>query len=1589
MPAASLASLLRKLRPAARPPRRARGFRLLLEQLEDRLTPSTLIPVTNHRDLVFDAGRAQLDITTSGGQVQRWAAGGPLLSPINVGNSLYGADITPDGTSLYATEGQTNNGQGTVHKVNLNTGAVTNLTYALSSLESGSYSIAVGGNGKALFDGSFAGSGWVPLRQIDLSTDALSTRTDDPGSGGGGQVRQNTVIRRGPDPGRSLFLLTEANISNGPAFTYNAPANSFAQTASYTNMFLDNRLTAVNRNGTLIAVEMYNGAVSVLDANLHVVKNLPAIDGGVVFDPNQDVLYGASSSGGVLFVYDTNTWAVKFPPIPIGLLPGEAIGPASQYGNGVMAVSSNSQYVYLATTQGVREILLPPPTGTPYGLLPVQGFPTYVEQGVPGTITIAVKDPAGNITPGYRGTVHFTSSDAAASLPADYTFTTGAGGDNGVHTFTVTLKTAGSQSITAQGTGLGPPAVQGNITVHAALAAPVVPVTDHEDLVYDPTRNYLYITTGHGTVERYDVAHQTLLAPVQAGASLLAGTQAPFQAGAPLLGADITPDGKSLYVADGQRGATQGSFHAVNLSTGAVTDLNYNLTSASWTVRLDAHGTGVADEQFEGSGWVPLYEVDTTANTLTPITNDPGSGGGGQVRQNTMIYRSADRSYVFFTESNISSGPIFAFDFTAGWSKAVNTNAFLDNAPAGVNRNGTLIALQIGGNTLILDKTLNVNSPVKTLTGVTGALEFDPASDLLYVANGSTITAYNTNSWAVQFTLPVGESVGTYSAFGNGTMAVSADDRYLFVATASGVRVLPLPVSNQLVVSGFPNPTTAGASGSVTVTAEDSAGHVLTGYTGTVHFSSSDGQAVLPADYTFVAGDNGSHTFTNGVTLKTAGTQSISATDTANPALTGGETNITVSPAAAASLTLSGLPASVRAGTAVSVTVTAKDAYGNVATGYRATVHFTSTDPLATAGSGLPADYTFAAGDNGAHVFTNGVTLKTAGSQSVTVSDGTLQNSQSTTVTATQLVITVQPPGMVAPGAAFGLTVTAEDANGNVATTFGDPVTLALASNPGGATLGGTTTLNASSGVAAFTGLTLDKTGIGYTIQATSGSLTKGTTNSFDVDSLTLSNSSVFDFRPVGSQVGTLSTTPGTGHTFTYTLVSGTGSTDNGSFSVSGSQLLTADAFDGTKSSYSVRVRTTDERGLSLEQPFTVTAQADPALSLSGGALTVKGTSGNDVFAFTPGATRDAMTRNGVSLAVDTAAVPGGVVFNGGGGSDSATLSAVAGAANTLVLGPAGGSLSGPGYKVTVSGVAQVVAVGHAGDDDRAYLAGSACNDVFVGTPTYAYLSGPGYFEQADSFFVALATGAGGSDTAYLSGGGNDAFVGTPAYAYLYGSGFFNQANGFAVAVGTNTTAGTGQAYLYGDAHAANVFVGTAGYSYLYGGSAFFNQANGFQTVVGWAASAADAAYLYGAAAGPNVFVGSPTYSQLSGPADPATRLPTFVAYASGFHTVVAAAGTASDTAYLYDTPGGTFAATSTYALVSAAAGQPAQLEQANGFRSVYGYSGGGDSAFLYGTMTAADTFVQAGGIAYLLGPGFFELESGFASVWANPFAHR
>jgi hypothetical protein len=238
----------------------------------------------------------------------------------------------------------------------------------------------------------------------------------------------------------------------------------------------------------------------------------------------------------------------------------------------------------------------------------------------------------------------------------------------------------------------------------------------------------------------------------------------------------------------------------------------------------------------------------------------------------------------------------------------------------------------------------------------------------------------------------------------------------------------PPPVATNFSVTALSTSATAGTSFNVTVQARSASGAPVSNYAGTVHLTSTDPQAVLAKDSTLT---NGSGTFS--VTLKTAGGQSITATDTTSSSITG-MASLTVNAAVATQLSLS-TPAAVTTGIAVSVTATAADAYNNVATNYSGIVHFTSSDAQAT----LPANSQLT---SGAGNFS--VTLKTIGSQTIAATD-TATASLTTTSSpinvvsnaATHLSVSSGSAGTRAP---FTFTVSALDAANNVSAGYSGTV---------------------------------------------------------------------------------------------------------------------------------------------------------------------------------------------------------------------------------------------------------------------------------------------------------------------------------------------------------------------------------------------------------------------------------------------------------------------------------------------------------------------------------------------------------------------
>src|SRR5216684_2213942 len=104
----------------------------------------------------------------------------------------------------------------------------------------------------------------------------------------------------------------------------------------------------------------------------------------------------------------------------------------------------------------------------------------------------------------------------------------------------------------------------------------------------------------------------------------------------------------------------------------------------------------------------------------------------------------------------------------------------------------------------------------------------------------------------------------------------------------AAISLIPAPPAATHFSVSAPASATAGTAFNFTVTALDQFNNTATGYAGTVHFTSSDGAATLPANSTLT---NGVGTFS--ATLKTAGAQTITATDTVTASITGTSNAIT------------------------------------------------------------------------------------------------------------------------------------------------------------------------------------------------------------------------------------------------------------------------------------------------------------------------------------------------------------------------------------------------------------------------------------------------------------------------------------------------------------------------------------------------------------------------------------------------------------------------------------------------------------------------------------------------------------------------
>ena len=331
--------------------------------------------------------------------------------------------------------------------------------------------------------------------------------------------------------------------------------------------------------------------------------------------------------------------------------------------------------------------------------------------------------------------------------------------------------------------------------------------------------------------------------------------------------------------------------------------------------------------------------------------------------------------------------------------------------------------------------------------------------------------------------------------------AVQATGVGLTPATTTPVGVTPAAPAQLVIPAGPPSTLAAGSPFGLAVSVEDAYGNLVTGYGGEVTVGlvgEPDGVAL--GGVLTVPASGGVATF-GGLDVTESGSgYTIAATGAGLTAAA--SSAFTVTPAAPARLVVTTPPPSgVTAGGPFGVGVSVEDAYGNLVTGFDGDV------TLALSGAPTQASLsgtTTVAAAGGVATFA-GLTLDNVGQQYLLQATSTGLASAGTAAfgvspaAPAQLVITAQPSVHITAGSGFGLGVAVEDAFGNIVTGFSGDVSVSMAAAPAGASLAGQTTVVATNGIAAFSGLSIDKAAGNDSLRVAATGVGSATTAAFAV----------------------------------------------------------------------------------------------------------------------------------------------------------------------------------------------------------------------------------------------------------------------------------------------------------------------------------------------------------------------------------------------------------------------------------------------------------------------------------------------------------
>jgi streptogramin lyase len=482
---------------------------------------------------------------------------------------------------------------------------------------------------------------------------------------------------------------------------------------------------------------------------------------------------------------------------------------------------------------------------------------TATAAGAALQVTVSALDGTNAVATAYTGTVHFTTSDTLAALPADYTFT---GVDQGTHTFSVILRSAGKQTLSVTDTS------NSSITGEADTLTEFPTDAQANDFLFG-------ITTGPDGNLWFAEYYSNRIGKITT-AGVETSYPVPTANSEPAL---ITtgPDGNLWFT---EFNANQVA--KINPTTGVITEFPVP-TAASEPYGITTGPDG--NLWFAELAGNKIASINPTTDVITEYATPTANSAP------VAIVTGPDGN-LWFTE--FSGNNIGRINPTTG--------TITEYSMASPNSGPTGIALGPDGNLWFTEEPTtaqqgeeNFANNIGRINPPTGQITEFPVpiadSGLAWITSGP-----DGGLWFTQQPL-VGGAVGRIDPTTGivdefsvptpnnspGVITVGPDNNLWFTGGTNIDKIVPsMSVSQVHFQVTAPSSVVSGIPFSVTVAALDPAGNVVTNFADTITFSSSDVAAGLPADYTFTGPDKGVRTFY--VTDRVVGSQTLTVTDADN-----------------------------------------------------------------------------------------------------------------------------------------------------------------------------------------------------------------------------------------------------------------------------------------------------------------------------------------------------------------------------------------------------------------------------------------------------------------------------------------------------------------------------------------------------------------------------------------------------------------------------------------------------------------------------------------------------------------------------------